>query len=31
VRLDSEQIGDGRPGAVAAQMQSALRRAVDRG
>ena len=31
VRLDGEPIGAGRPGAVAAQMQSALRRAVDRG
>jgi 4-amino-4-deoxychorismate lyase len=28
VRLDGEQVGDGRPGAVAAQMQAALRRAV---
>ena len=28
VRLDGGQIGDGRPGPVAAQMQSALRRAV---
>jgi branched-subunit amino acid aminotransferase/4-amino-4-deoxychorismate lyase len=30
VSLDGDQIGDGRPGAVAAQMQSALRRAVER-
>jgi 4-amino-4-deoxychorismate lyase len=30
VRLDGEQVGDGRPGPVAAQMQAALRQAVGR-
>jgi 4-amino-4-deoxychorismate lyase len=30
VRLDGEQVGDGRPGPVAARMQAALRRAVQR-
>lgn len=30
VRLDGEQIGDGRPGPLATQMQSALRHAVER-
>jgi 4-amino-4-deoxychorismate lyase len=31
VRLDGDPVGDGRPGPVAARMQAALRRAVERG